>query len=105
VLERGSPAAVAPSADGGYVVLGLCRPLAELFREVPWGRRGVYTVTRERAREARIELAELAPWYDVDDADGLQRLRAELAGPDAARRAPATARFLDRLDWREPTVV
>jgi rSAM/selenodomain-associated transferase 1 len=94
-LLRGSPAVVCPSDDGGYVLIGLRRPVPRLFRSIPWGGERVLQVTRERARESGIRLHELEPWYDVDvDAD-LDRLRAEFeAGADGYARE--TRRFLER---------
>jgi len=93
-LDTGAPAVLVPSDDGGYVLLGLRRPLPGLFREVPWGGADVLGVTLRRARESGVALEQLAPWYDVDDETGLRRLRAELLRPAAAARAPATARRL-----------
>ncbi len=91
-------AVLVPAADGGYVALGLVRPLAELLRDIPWGGPQVSAVTVERARAARIELQVLEPWFDVDDGAGLARLRSELGRPGGAGRAPATAAALARLD-------
>jgi rSAM/selenodomain-associated transferase 1 len=93
-LDSGAPAVVCPASDGGYVLVGLLRPLAELFREVPWGGPDVLAVTFARARSHGIALRTVTPWYDIDDADDLERLRNELAAPAARRRAPATTRAL-----------
>jgi glycosyltransferase A (GT-A) superfamily protein (DUF2064 family) len=75
-------------------LLGLRRPVAELFRDVPWGGADVLRITLERARAAEIEVSQLAPWYDVDDREDLDRLRTDLTGRAARERAPATARVL-----------
>jgi hypothetical protein len=99
ILDLGAGAVVGPAVDGGYVLLGLQRPLAELFRDVPWGTAGVCRVTVERARDAGIEIRGLDPWYDVDDREALLRLRDDLADPVSAARAPRTAEVLARLDW------
>jgi len=104
-LEAGAQAVVGPAADGGYVLLGLRGAPESLFRDVPWGSPAVLATTRERAREAGLTLVELAGWYDVDDGAALERLRRELADPAVARRAPATARALARLDSDRTTVV
>ena len=94
ILDLGAAAVVGPAFDGGYVLLGMQRPLAELFRDVPWGEAGVCQVTVERAQASSIEIRGLDPWYDVDDREGLLRLRADLEGSEGAARAPATARVL-----------
>ncbi len=98
-LEDGVDAVVAPAADGGYVLIGIGRPLPELFARIPWGGADVLETTRARARGSSIRLVELEGWYDVDDARGLARLRAEMRLPTARRRAPETARVVRGLRW------
>lgn len=93
-LAGGAPAVVAPSVDGGYVLLGLHEPRRELFDGLPWGTPSVLELTRARARDADLALEILPPWYDVDDACGLRMLRRELRDAAARGRAPATARLL-----------
>ena len=93
-LERGAPAVIAPAEDGGYVLVGLNEPRPELFRNVPWGGADVATATRRRAAAIGIELAEISPWYDVDELDSLRRLRYDLSRSPGASRAPATTRAL-----------
>ena len=98
-LASGAAAVSAPADDGGYVLIGLREPHAELFRDVPWGESGVMQATRERAATGGVALVELPGGYDVDDVGGLRRLQRELTDPACARRAPATARALALLDW------
>ena len=74
-LSAGASAVVSPAEDGGYVLIGMGRPVPELFTGVPWGGPEVMAVTRERAHRAAVDLAEIDGWYDVDDAGGLLRLR------------------------------
>jgi len=97
VLAAGAAAVISPAEDGGYVLLGLNDPIPALFRDVPWGSSRVFEITRRRAAETGLDLAQLEPWYDVDDIVGLDRLRTELADPKAAQRANATARYLQSL--------
>ena len=104
-LRRGAHGVVAPAEDGGFVLIGLCRPEPRLFREIPWGRPHVLEVTLHRARTAGIDLRQLPPWYDIDDGAGLCRLRDALSQPAGARRAPATVRALARLDSPDPPVL
>ena len=85
------------SDDGGYYLLGLCAPHASLFERITWSTEVVAAETAERAREAGLPLVELATWYDVDDADSLARLRAELAGSSPGYAAPHTRAYLSRL--------
>jgi rSAM/selenodomain-associated transferase 1 len=102
-LDGGAPAVLAPADDGGYVLIGMREPRPELFRDIPWGGPEVRTLTLERAAAAAVPVVELEPWYDVDDARGLERLRAWATQREAAARAPATVAWL--VDWRETVVL
>lgn len=97
-LEAGASVVVSPAEDGGYVLLGTRGPYEELFRDLPWSGPRLLELTLERAAASGLELVRLEAWYDVDEPKDLERLRAELEDSRAARRAPATARFLARLD-------
>ena len=79
--------------DGGYYILGLKRAHAHLFSDIAWSSDSVAGTTRARAKEIGLDLVELEPWYDVDDAASLARLTAETAG----YAAPATRAVLSRL--------
>ena len=97
-LTAGTELVVTPALDGGYVLIGLRQPLPRLFREMPWGGPEVLRITLARARDAGLETRLLDPWFDVDDAKGLGRLRSDLKDPEMARRAPATALALTRIE-------
>lgn len=86
---------IIPSIDGGYVLLGLRRPVAAVFRGVDWSTAAVHRQTLERAEEAGLSVHEGGPWYDVDEPEDLDRLRGELAA--RPRLAPRTADFLRRM--------
>ncbi len=62
-----SDAVVVPAEDGGYVLLGLRRPLPDVFRDVPWSTAEVMQVTRERLREGGWRWQELPMLWDVDE--------------------------------------
>ena len=86
---------IIPSADGGYVLLGLRRSVASVFRGVDWSTKAVHRQTLEKAEEAGLSVHEGEPWYDVDEPGDLARLREELgARPHLARR---TAEFLRQM--------
>jgi len=95
-LDRGADAIASPADDGGYVIIGMRRPLPELFRGVPWSTPDVMDVTASSARACGIVLRRIEPWYDVDDVAALRRLRLDLSGA-SADRAPATARYVASL--------
>jgi rSAM/selenodomain-associated transferase 1 len=71
------------SNDGGYYLIGLKKPHREPFTGIHWSTSTVYIETVSAIREARIELAELPIWYDVDDSETLNLLRDELLGGKA----------------------
>jgi rSAM/selenodomain-associated transferase 1 len=86
---------IIPSTDGGYVLLGLRRPVGAVFRGVEWSTEAVHRQTLERAGEAGLSVYEGDPWHDVDEPEDLDRLRKELAA--RPHLAPRTAEFLGRM--------
>jgi uncharacterized protein len=67
-------AVVGPAEDGGYVLIGLSRLDAELFRDIPWGGPEVLAETRRRAAALAWRLRELPALWDVDRPEDLGRL-------------------------------
>lgn len=90
--DGGHDAALAPSEDGGYVLIGLREPHADLFEDIAWSTPQVRRQTLDRARTAGLSVYETAPWHDVDTPEDLARLRAELSREPGL--APLTARLL-----------
>jgi rSAM/selenodomain-associated transferase 1 len=74
---------IGPSTDGGYYLLGLTQVHARLFMDIEWSSPRVFEQTRQRATESGLAMTLLEPWYDVDDAAGLQLLDTDLARADA----------------------
>jgi rSAM/selenodomain-associated transferase 1 len=85
---------VGPCDDGGYYLIGLARPAPELFAAMPWSTPAVLGETVARATRLGRRLARLPPWFDVDRAEDLTRLRASLALA-GAHRPPRTLAWLD----------
>lgn len=63
-----------PAQDGGYYLMGLTRPAAELFHEIPWSGDQVLAATRDRADTAGLRTVLLPVWRDVDTIDDLLAL-------------------------------
>jgi uncharacterized protein len=90
-------------SDGGYYLIGMSRSHAKLFEEIDWSTTSVYQQTIARAKEIKLPIVELPPWYDVDDKDSLNRLLSELFPECSMERvspgapAPNTKEFLQRL--------
>ena len=59
---------LSPALDGGYTLIGLSRPHAELFTDIPWSTSEVYQLTLARARKLGLPVTNVPGWYDVDDA-------------------------------------
>jgi rSAM/selenodomain-associated transferase 1 len=93
LLAPGDRAVLGPADDGGYYFLGLKAPHAAMFRDIAWSTETVAEATRTRAREIGLDLIELEPWYDVDDAASLGVLLRESAG----YAAPVTRAAIARL--------
>jgi uncharacterized protein len=94
LAQPGDRAVLGPASDGGYYLLALKAPHAALFADVDWSTARVATQTRVAAQRLGLELAEIAPWYDVDDAGSLARLVRDCA--ENGEPAPATAAWLAR---------
>jgi uncharacterized protein len=86
LARPGDRAVLGPSSDGGYYLLGLKAAHRHMFENIAWSTEQVAGQTLERAREIGLEVHRLPVWYDVDDVDGLRRLRAELLVRPGQRR-------------------
>jgi rSAM/selenodomain-associated transferase 1 len=93
LAQPGERAVLGPSSDGGYYLLGIKTAHYRLFEDIAWSTERVAAQTRERAREIKLDVHTLPVWYDVDDVEGLRRLRSEVRGLRPAKH---------RLDPREP---
>jgi rSAM/selenodomain-associated transferase 1 len=97
-LDRGCDVVLGPAEDGGYYLIGLKGPHLGVFEGITWSTNRVFEQTQTRAHDLGLSVEILQPWYDIDDANGLARLRNELCGTSAARAlAPKTAAVLTDL--------
>lgn len=55
-----------PAIDGGYYLIGLCRPFPELFFNIHWGTSQVLQQTMNIAENLKISVSFLPPLGDVD---------------------------------------
>lgn len=88
-LRDGADAVFIPAEDGGYALIGLRRPVPQLFEDMPWGTKEVMSRTRDRLRELRLRAFEAQELWDIDTpADYLRAQSAGLvAGPSPDGRA------------------
>ncbi|WP_447979210.1 TIGR04282 family arsenosugar biosynthesis glycosyltransferase [Candidatus Nitrospira bockiana] len=79
-----------PALDGGYYLIGLTRPVPELFRDVAWSTSEVCRRTEEKARALGFRIALLPGMRDIDT---IQDLEATIAacGLDTPGRTKAAA--------------
>lgn len=78
LLAPGDRVVLGPSDDGGYYLIGLKQAHREPFERITWSTEHVLEETLQRCEEAGLEVVLLPTWYDVDDADTLALLKAEL---------------------------
>lgn len=99
--QPGDRMVLGPAADGGYYLIGLKRAHSQLFSGIAWGTATVAQSTRQRAAEINLTVADLPEWYDIDDAETLAWLRAELSGElrrfSNGGKAPATRAMMAKL--------
>ena len=83
---------IGPTHDGGYYLVGAKASHATLFASDGMGTSSALDRLLLRARSLKLTVGYAEPFYDVDVADDLTRLAAELRVAPA--RAPRTAAWL-----------
>jgi rSAM/selenodomain-associated transferase 1 len=68
-------AVIGPAEDGGYVLLGLKAPNAELFKGVEWGGSAVLEQTLSKLRKFNLSYFELPILADIDHPEDLIKLQ------------------------------
>ena len=86
-LERAS-VVLGPAADGGYYLIGLWAPGADLFRGIAWSSDHVLEQTRSLARGLGLEVALLRELRDLDDHDDWCAWRRGLGAGNPGRPDP-----------------
>ncbi len=69
-------AVVQPADDGGYVLIGLRAPHAQLFEGIEWGGSTVMQATRERMARLGLRWCERPPLPDLDTPQDYERALA-----------------------------
>jgi rSAM/selenodomain-associated transferase 1 len=80
VLRDGADAVVISADDGGYVLIGLRRPVPELFTDMAWSTEAVMMETRQRLRRLGLSWREPTHLWDVDRPSDVRRMRREGLG-------------------------
>jgi len=98
LAQPGERIVLGPADDGGYYLIGMKKMHRRLFEGIDWSTERVFEQTKQRATELGLRVHELASGLDVDDQDGLIRLRDELLGKHApSELAPNTRKVLAEL--------
>jgi rSAM/selenodomain-associated transferase 1 len=89
VLRSGTDAVFLPADDGGYVLVGLRRPIPELFGDMAWSTDAVMLETRRRLTHLDLSWREPANLWDVDRPTDVRRMHKEGLGDLLAGIHPA----------------
>jgi rSAM/selenodomain-associated transferase 1 len=87
-----SDVVVGPTYDGGYYLVGATASHPGLFEGDGLGTTNAYEALLARVRALGLSVSFTDPFYDIDVAEDLSRLAAELQSAPA--RAPRTAQWL-----------
>ena len=67
---------IGPAQDGGYTLIGMCRPIPELFVDMTWSVPSVLNETLRRAAQLDLRVAQMETLWDVDTVADWRRWRA-----------------------------
>lgn len=74
-LLRGAPVVLGPSADGGYYLIALQRPMPGLFRAIAWSTAKVLEQTQQAVAREGLTARRLPMRRDLDTPDDLAHVR------------------------------
>lgn len=106
LAQPGDRMVLGPARDGGYYLIGLKQLHRRVFENIDWSTSRVLAQTIARAKDIKLPVTLLPPWFDVDDAATLRQLCDELVfnqvnlrgqSTTGAYRAPHTRAYLARL--------
>ena len=76
-----------PSTDGGYYLVGISKPVPEIFENITWSTASVLSQTAAQIENNGYSFGLVPPWFDVDTPEELDIL---LAHARATRLATGT---------------
>ena len=101
-----SDGVIGPANDGGYYLIGLCRPMPDLFKGIDWGTETVRSSTLAIAKKLGLTIAQLAPLYDVDRPEDLiiwQQMSGQ-SPPQTAGRVSIVIPVLNEAEHIQETI-
>ena len=95
----GVDAVFGPCHDGGYYLVGMCRPHPELFQDIAWSTESVLQETLGRAKKLNIKTKVLARWNDLDTFEDLVKYYHKYIDelPDGDWTGCETFKFLSHM--------
>jgi rSAM/selenodomain-associated transferase 1 len=99
---------VGPAQDGGYFLIGMTKPLPQLFQDIPWSTGEVMALTLKKAAALGLTVAQLAVGRDLDRVDDLLAFASQVpsgkgkgqSGPISTRTAGVLLTLAERLRSR-----
>jgi rSAM/selenodomain-associated transferase 1 len=85
-LDDGRDVVLGPAADGGYYLVGMSRPIADIFTAIVWSRADVFQKTVERIERAGLSYECLPPWRDIDTPEDLATLSRDPQEPGVSMK-------------------
>ena len=73
-LEKQNDVVVGPTNDGGYALIGMCKPYPALFKDIPWSTPNVLKSTVKKINETSTNLTLLPEVIDIDEYSDLTDL-------------------------------
>lgn len=92
-----------PTVDGGYYLIGLRKPVPELFEHIPWSTETVCALTQEKARALGLSVKLLPMLRDLDTIEDLQVFIQESKNPKNHTFSNRTSNVLQELGKRVAT--
>lgn len=92
---------IGPSGDGGFYAIGFRACPVGCLAGIPWSHTSTRAQTRSALSAAGLEVVESVSYDDIDDIEGLLRLRGALEAGTV--QAPATAEVLRTISWDSPS--
>ena len=89
---------IGPAPDGGYYLIGMRQPCAEIFESIPWSTGRVLRETIRRAEAQGLEVHLLEPRADVDTCEDAIRFRDATRVRGDGKRGSRTLALLDVMD-------
>lgn len=83
---------IGPAVDGGYYLMGISRPIPEIFSGIPWSTAQVLRQTLQTLDSLSMRYEQLSVYRDVDDWADL----AYYSSPEFESWIPNTARWLSQ---------